>query len=227
MDISGGSESLFRGYGRSPVPGRMRPPFSFFLKKRMRRARWKRKSLLPHNRPCGPVGGNAGVFRIGADQTCQPSAGCGVHWLLSMLLRRSLQNPGSHRGVEDRKVGPPCPAHSASLCAARAVPGEGCQALSNHQGASAKEKQGESGSGSFHRSPATANVRQQKRSRRASGTSPSFRTRHTRLSGPGHRSLPSQNPRNRRRERSGRSPECRRPSLFLLHHQKAHSLFPL
>ena len=100
------------------------------------------------------------------------------------------------------------------------------QALSNHQGASAKEKQGESGSGSFHRSPATANVRQQKRSRRASGTSPSFRTRHTRLSGPGHRSLPSQNPRNRRCERSGRSPECRRPSLFLLHHQKAHSLFP-
>ena len=46
MDISGGSESLFRGYGRSPVPGRMRPPFSFFLKKRMRRARWKRKSLF-------------------------------------------------------------------------------------------------------------------------------------------------------------------------------------
>ena len=34
------------------------------------------------------------------------------------------------------------------------------------------------------------------------------------------------NPRNRRRERSGRSPECRRPSLFLLHHQKALSLFP-
>ena len=27
MDISGGSESLFRGYGRSPVPGRMRSPF--------------------------------------------------------------------------------------------------------------------------------------------------------------------------------------------------------
>ena len=27
MDISGGSESLFRGYGRSPVPGRTRPPF--------------------------------------------------------------------------------------------------------------------------------------------------------------------------------------------------------
>ena len=119
MDISGGSESLFRGYGRSPVPGRMRPPFSFFLKKRMRRARWKRKSLLPHNRPCGPVGGNAGVFRIGADQTCQPSAGCGVHWLLSMLLRRSSQDPGSHRGVEDRKVCPSTPAHSASLCAAR------------------------------------------------------------------------------------------------------------
>ena len=37
---------------------------------------------------------------------------------------------------------------------------------------------------------------------------------------------PGQNPRNRRCERSGRSPECRRPSLFLLHHQKAHSLFP-
>ena len=138
MDISGGSESLFRGYGRSPVPGRMRPPFSFFLKKRMRRARWKRKSLLPHNRPCGPVGGNAGVFRIGADQTCQPSAGCGVHWLLSMLLRRSLQNPGSHRGVEDRKVGPPCPAHSASLCAARLGIESRLPVSRNRQGAAAK-----------------------------------------------------------------------------------------
>ena len=142
MDISGGSESLFRGYGRSPVPGRMRPPFSFFLKKRMRRARWKRKPLLQHNRPCGPVRGNAGVFRIGADQTCQPSAGCGVHWLLSMLLRRSSQNPGSHRGVEDRKVCPPCPAHSASLCAACRVSKAHCQALSNCQGASAKREAG-------------------------------------------------------------------------------------
>ena len=149
MDISGGSESLFRGYGRSPVPGRMRPPFSFFLKKRMRRARWKRKSLLPHNRPCGPVGGNAGVFRIGADQTCQPSAGCGVHWLLSMLLRRSSQNPGSHRMVEDRKVCPPCPAHSASLCAACRV------------------------SKACRQAPATARVRQQKRSRGNPGAAPS------------------------------------------------------
>ena len=45
--------------------------------------------------------------------------------------------------------------------------------------------------------------------------------------GTAHKSTPGQNPRTRRRERSGRSPECRRQSLFLLHHQKAHSLFPL
>ena len=43
--------------------------------------------------------------------------------------------------------------------------------------------------------------------------------------GTAHKSTPGQNPRTRRRERSGRSPECRRLSLFLLHHQKAHSLF--
>ena len=59
-----------------------------------------------------------------------------------MLLRRSSQNPGSHRGVEDRKVGPPCPAHSASLCAACRVSKAHCQALSNCQGASAKREAG-------------------------------------------------------------------------------------
>ena len=221
MDISGGSESLFRGYGRSPVPGRMRSPFVVgsncaifgtpcggghpsyrsvaplhtvaalrfpapsgppiaplprnrlafsaaggasplssspqnplrwvaagdpaFLKKRMRRARWKRKSLLPHNRPCGPVGGNAWVFRIGAGKTCRSPTECGVHWLLSGLLRRSSQNPGSHRWVENRKACPPTPAHSASLCATRAVPKERCPAFLNCQGAAAKENGGASG----------------------------------------------------------------------------------
>ena len=37
---------------------------------------------------------------------------------------------------------------------------------------------------------------------------------HTWLSGPSHQLLPVQNPRNRRCERSGRSPECRRQAFF-------------
>ena len=98
-------------------------------------------------RPTGrrPVGGNAGVFRIGAGKTCRSPTECGVHWLLSGLLRRSSQNPGSHRWVENRKACPPTPAHSASLCATRAVPKERCPAFLNCQGAAAKENGGASG----------------------------------------------------------------------------------
>ena len=74
---------------------------------------------------------------------------------------------------------------------------------------------------------ANARVRQRKEDGRVSGTSPEFDDVKSGYRSPGPRLQPGQNPRTRRRERSGRSPECRRPSLFLLHHQKAHSLFPL
>ena len=79
-----------------------------------------------------------GVFRISTDETCRSSAECGVHWLLSILLRRSSQNPGSHRGVEDRKACPSTPAHSASLCAARLGIESRLPVSRNRQGAAAK-----------------------------------------------------------------------------------------
>ena len=60
----------------------------------------------------------------------------------------------------------------------------------NHRIAAAKQKQG------------------------ASLNSPNVRNCHIRLSGQRHRPLPVQNPRKRRCERSGRSPECRRPAFF-------------
>ena len=75
--------------------------------------------------------------------------------------------------------------------------------------------------------PPTAKVRQRKEKLRVSGNTPSFFDCHMRLSGQSPQVSTNPNPRNRRCERSGRSPECRRQSLFLLHHQKAHSLFPL
>ena len=116
----------------------------------------------------------------------------------------SLPHPGIRGGVSE------APQHQSSATTglrqqrrSREYPGAPQrQATPNRQCAAAKQKQG------------------------ASGNSPSFRTLHTRLSDPSHRPLPVQNPRKRRCERSGRSPECRRQSLFLLHHQKAHSLFP-
>ena len=93
------------------------------------------------------------------------------------------------------------------------------------QGAAAKEEQGAS------QNTPSAKLPQLPRcgSKRGAGCIPEFpqlMKLHMWLSGPSHRPLPDQNPRKRRCERSGRSSECRRPSLFLLHHQKAHSLFP-
>ena len=74
---------------------------------------------------------------------------------------------------------------------------------------------------------ANARVRQQKENGRASGRDSGFRNCHMWLNGQKPSTTTGPNPRTRRCERSGRSPECRRQSLFLLHHQKAHSLFPL
>ena len=74
---------------------------------------------------------------------------------------------------------------------------------------------------------ANARVRQQKENGRASGRDSGFRNCHMWLNGQKPSTTTGPTPRTRRCERSGRSPECRRPSLFLLHHQKAHSLFPL
>ena len=74
---------------------------------------------------------------------------------------------------------------------------------------------------------ANARVRQQKENGRASGRDSGFRNCHMWLNGQKPSTTTGPTPRTRRCERSGRSPECRRQSLFLLHHQKAHSLFPL
>ena len=74
---------------------------------------------------------------------------------------------------------------------------------------------------------ANAGVRQRKEEGSASGRDPNFCNCRIWLNGQSPQVSAKPKPRNRRCERSGRSPECRRPSLFLLHHQKAHSLFPL
>ena len=126
--------------------------------------------------------------------------------MLSGLLRRSSQNPGSHRGVEDRKACPSTPAHSASLCAT----------LSGNE-STAPVPQQPPGCGS-------------KRERRSIPEFPQL----SRMPDVVERSKPSvttrPNPRNRRCERSGRSPECRRQRLFsytikrriLFFHGKGH-----
>ena len=79
----------------------------------------------------------------------------------------------------------------------------------------------------FHQSPPNNQGAAAKENGRASGSAPIFRNCRICLNGPSLQISTRPNPRKRRRERSGRSPECRRQSLFLLHHQKAHSLFPL
>ena len=64
------------------------------------------------------------------------------------------------------------------------------------------------------RSSATAGVRQRKEEGRASGSVPDFRWCQGLIQEAKPRQLPGQNPRNRRCERSGQSPECRRQRLF-------------
>ena len=73
----------------------------------------------------------------------------------------------------------------------------------------------------------TARVRQRKEEGGASGRDPNFCNCRIWLNGQIPQVSAKPKPRNRRCERSGRSPECRRQSLFLLHHQNPHSLFPL
>ena len=77
------------------------------------------------------------------------------------------------------------------------------------------------------RSSATAGVRQRKEEGRASGSVPDFRWCQGLIQEAKPRQLPGQSPRKQGgTRRFRRSLKCRRPSLFLLHHQKAHSLFP-
>ena len=62
---------------------------------------------------------------------------------------------------------------------------------------------------------------------RASGSVPDFRWCQGLIQEAKPRQLPGQTPRKQGgTRRFRRSLKCRRPSLFLLHHQKAHSLFP-
>ena len=159
MDISGGSESLFRGYGRSPVPGRMRPPFSFFLKKRMRRARWKRKSLFAAQpalraswRKCG-----------GLPNRCRPDlpAFCRVRSTLAVVETAPPQLAEPRQSSWGGRSQGLSFSSRAFRFAMRYPGSHGRRAPSfrNHQGAAAKEEQG------------------------ASGNTPSFRNFHMWLSG--------------------------------------------
>ena len=66
----------------------------------------------------------------------------------------------------------------------------------------------------FHQSPPNNQGAAAKREAEGIPEFPQLMKLHTWLSGPSHQLLPVQNPRNRRCERSGRSPECRRQAFF-------------
>ena len=104
------------------------------------------------------------------------------------------------RSVEGVVPDAPC---SSFAVAVRRVSKERCRGFRKYQGAAAKQNGG------------------------ASGRDPEFRWCQGLIQEAKPRQLPGQSPRKQggtRRFRRGL--KCRRPSLFLLHHQKAHSLFP-
>ena len=229
-----------------PVPGRgdgaakaaglrlrrgAKPPFSFRL---------RRKEKAPFDGvKRKDAGGGIPGFARNARSACYGGFGPAVAWALPPVSALDTnESPGRSRmpccplllphpgscGRPEVWALPDAP--PSSFAAAPRQFERACRrSFDTHRTASAKQKQGASGI-----TPSTKLLRPPRcGSKREAGCIPEFpqlMKLHMWLSGPSHRPLPDQNPRKRRRERSGRSPECRRPSLFLLHHQKAHSLFP-
>ena len=161
----------------------MRPPFSFFLKKRMRRARWKRKSLFAAQpalraswRKCG-----------GLPNRCRPDlpAFCRVRSTLAVVETAPPQLAGPRQSSwGGRPQG--LSFYSRAFRFAMRCPA-GYRKQVARPSATARVRQQKRTAGHlglpYRQSPATARVRQQKEKQGASGNTPSFRNFHMWLSG--------------------------------------------